>query len=120
MTIWLGIVYAYKGLLMVGVELQAQWGRYIAGRAPSPRGLRHHKSKRKPQDQARAFCHSQCPARPSSVPHERGTNSIPPSLVRTLRLGSPQVTELVVGGRMSPRPVGAPPGCHRPAPTAVC
>lgn len=27
MTIWLGIVYAYKGLLMVGAELQAQWGK---------------------------------------------------------------------------------------------
>lgn len=29
MTIWLGIVYAYKGLLMVGAEREAEWGKHF-------------------------------------------------------------------------------------------
>lgn len=45
MTIWLGIVYAYKGLLMVGAEQEAEQGTYFAASAPSPRDLHQHRNR---------------------------------------------------------------------------
>lgn len=36
MTIWLGIVYAYKGLLMVGAEQEAEQGTCFPALALSP------------------------------------------------------------------------------------
>lgn len=50
MTIWLGIVYAYKGLLMVGAEQEAEWGKCFSARALSPKRLHQHKNKQSPQD----------------------------------------------------------------------
>lgn len=50
MTIWLGIVYAYKGLLMVGAEQKAEVGGCFSVRALSPRCLCEHKNKQSPQD----------------------------------------------------------------------
>lgn len=50
MTIWLGIVYAYKGLLMVGAEQEAEQGTYFAASVPSPRDLHQHRNKQSPWD----------------------------------------------------------------------
>lgn len=51
MTIWLGIVYAYKGLLMVGAEQEAEQGTYFAASAPSPRDLINTETNRAPGTQ---------------------------------------------------------------------
>lgn len=50
MTIWLGIVYAYKGLLMVGVEQEAEQRMYFPALVLSLRDLHQHRNKQSPQD----------------------------------------------------------------------
>lgn len=68
MTIWLGIVYAYKGLLMVGMEQEAKLGVCFSGRALSARGLHQPKNKQSSQDQALTLCQAWCLPCVLSVP----------------------------------------------------
>lgn len=88
MTIWLGIVYAYKGLLMVGAEQEAEWGQHFSVTILCPRSLCPHTNKQSPRTK-----HLLC-ARPG-VRHV--SSQFPVSLMRTLRLRLPKVTPLVSG-----------------------
>lgn len=73
MTIWLGIVYAYKGLLMVGAEQEEEWRKRFSVRALSPRVSIK-------MNRAPSLCQAQCVAWVISVPQqpcEIGTNDVP-------------------------------------------
>lgn len=99
MTIWLGIVYAYKGLLMVGAE----WGKHFPVTTLCPRGLCRHTNKQSPRTK-----HLLC-ARPD-VRHVSSQSPI--SLMRTLRLRLPKVTQLVSGGVKNGVPESNPKTCE--------